>query len=270
MGLKGKVVVVTGSTRGIGRAIAEHCAKRGAKIVICSRNEEAVNKALAELKNKKYKVSGTVCDVAKPGDLENLLKHAIDNWGSVDIWINNAGLSGGMRFIEEMPPEELEKIVNVNVTGTLYGCQTAIRHFKKRGSGIIFNLNGRGSKGEAAAYTTTYAATKAAVASITKSLAEENKNRNISIHSILPGMVNTDFFKNLKVSTELEGLERNLPIILDAFGTSVERVGEITADAAEQEPGKETGKQYSALTKGNMMRGVFIMMKNSKKMKANQ
>ena len=93
MKLKGKVIVVTGSTRGIGKAIAEACAREGAIVVISSREQLAVHETLKAFEAKGYSASGVAADVSIQSDLENLLKHSIDTWEKVHVWINNAGLS---------------------------------------------------------------------------------------------------------------------------------------------------------------------------------
>ena len=118
MKLENKVIFVTGGTRGIGRAIAESCGRQGAKIVICSRHE-----AVDTLQQQGISVSGIAADVSRSADLEKLLQHSIDKWGKVDVWVNNAGLSGGMRAIHELNEQEINEIVQVNLAGTLLGCK---------------------------------------------------------------------------------------------------------------------------------------------------
>ena len=91
MKLKDKVVVVTGSTRGIGRAIAEECAKEGAKVMICSRHEASAQEMCEVLKRQGLSVSGLAADVSGWGDIEKVLQHTIQTWGKVDVWVNNTG-----------------------------------------------------------------------------------------------------------------------------------------------------------------------------------
>ena len=159
MQLKDKVVVVTGSTRGIGRAIAEACAREGASVVVCSRKAEAVDAAVNEMQKAGHRVSGIFCDVSSQADLERLLAHATTTWGRVHVWINNAGLSGGLRFLEEMGPEEIAEIVRVNVTGTMLACRLAIPYLLGQGGGVLINMSGKGWRGEASPHTAVYAAT---------------------------------------------------------------------------------------------------------------
>ena len=260
MKLKDKVIVITGSTRGIGRAIAEACAKEGAKVVICSRQESAVKETYETFKQQGFNVSGITADVSIQGDLEKLLQHTIETWGRVDVWINNAGLSGGFRPLDELSAEEITAIIDVNLTGTLQGCRIIIPYFIQQGGGILINMSGKGGRGDASPFLATYAATKAAVTSLTKSLAQENKTHPISIHSVIPGMVATDFYKDMQTSPELAARAQSMPYVLKAFGVPIDVVGRFFAQIAAQEPGKVTGKSYSLLSGWRLIRAIGLMM----------
>ena len=261
MKLKDKVIVITGSTRGIGRAVAEACCKAGAKVVICSRHETAVQETREALKQQGFNVSGITIDVSVQSDLEKLLQHAIETWGKVDVWINNAGLSGGWRLLTNISEEEITRIIDVNFTGTLEACRIVVPYFIQRGGGILINVSGMGGRrGEASPFMTTYAATKAAVTSLTRSLAKEYKSHAISIHSVIPGMVATDFYKDVKTSTELAASIESLPYALKAFGVPIDVVGRYFAQIAAQEPGKVTGKNYSMLSGPRLIRGIALIM----------
>ena len=260
MKLKDKVIVITGSTRGIGRAIAEACAKEGARIVICSRHESAVNELCKLFKKQGFNVSGVPVDVSNQRDLEKLLQHTIKTWGHVDVWINNAGLTGGFRPLDEMSPEEITTIVDVNLIGMLKACRIIIPHFIQQHGGILINMSGKGGRGKASPFLTTYAATKAAVTNLTKSLAQENKGYPLSIHSVVPGMVATDFYKEMKTSPKLESSARNLPYVLKAFGVPIDIVGHFFVKIAEQEPGRVTGKNYSLLSGWRLIRAIGLMI----------
>ncbi len=258
--LKDKVVVITGSTRGIGRAIAEACAEEGARVVICSRDGGAVRQATEDLAQRGFQVSGQTVDVSVPSDLEGLLQHGLETWGRVDVWINNAGLSGGYRHLDEMSLEEIEAIVDVNLTGTLMACRIVIPHFIEQGGGIVVNISGKGGRGDASPFMVTYSATKAAVTSLTKSLAQEYKDQPISIHSVVPGMVATDFYAEVKTGEGLSATTESLPYVLKALGVPLEEVGRFVADVAAQEPGRMTGKNYSVLRGPRLMRGIALLM----------
>ena len=189
------------------------------------------------------------------------MAHALDTFGSIHAWVNNAGLSGGYRPLDELSPDEIRTIVDVNVSGTLLACRMLIPHMIEH-RGVIVNVTGRGGGGEAAPFSTVYAATKAAVTSLTKSLAQENEGLPVSIHEVLPGMVDTDFFADMQVSPELESSLENIELALDCFGCDVEDVGRLVAEVVAQEPGVETGKSYGALSGSARMRGVAKMIRH--------
>ena len=259
MKLGDKVIVVTGSTRGIGRAIAEACAEDGAQVVICSRNEGAVKQVVEDFTRQGFEATGIAVDVSLQNDLEKLLQHAIETWGRVDVWVNNAGLSGGYRPLDEMSPEEITGIVDVNFTGTLRACRMVIPYFIRQEGGILVNISGKGGRGEASPFMAVYAATKAAVTSLAKSLAQENKDHPISIHSIVPGMVATDFYADVKTSPKVGDTAESLPYVLKALGVPLDVVGRFVAGIAAQEPGKVTGKDYPVLKGSRLIRGIALL-----------
>jgi len=260
MKLKDKVVVITGSTRGIGRAIARACAQQGARVTISSRKESAVKETCETFQKENFKVSGIKADVGVNADLIKLFNHSVETWGQIDVWINNAGLSAGMRFFDELSAEEIKEIVDVNITGTMQASRIIIPYFIKQGKGILINMGGMGSKGEKAPHLTAYALTKAAIASFTMNLAEECKGHPISIHMLIPGMVETDFYRDIKTSLKLTKDLQNLPYVLEAFSVPIEEVGKACADIAAQESGKDTGKTYSLLRGTSLIRGIGLMM----------
>ena len=259
MKLENKVIVITGATRGIGRAIAESCGKKGGKIVICSRHKEAVNETVDTLKKQDIIISGIAVDVSKSTDLEKLLQHSIDQWGKIDVWVNNAGLSGGMRAIHELNEQEIKDVINVNLTGTLIACKLILDYFIKNNGGIVINMGGRGSNGNASPFLTTYAATKAAVVSLTKSLAKVYKEYPVSINAVVPGMVATDFYRDIKIGANQEDNLDSIPYVLKAFGVLLKKL-EISLLNSTQQPGKVTGKTYNLLKGGRLARGIGLMM----------
>ncbi len=259
--LTGKVVVITGSTRGIGRSMAEACAAQGATVVVSSRTQAAVDETLAAIAKKGGKASGTVCDVAKESDLEALLAHAVETHGGVDVWVNNAGISLGMRFHEDESPDEIRRIVDVNLTGTMLASRLVVPYMISHGGGVLVNVSGRGGRGDAAPYTAAYAATKAGVMVFTKSIAGEHKGDPISIHVFMPGMVDTDFYgEDMEVSPALADVVSNIRVVLDCIGTPLEAVGPKLAEVAAEKPGVSTGEVHAVNGGMRQMLGGFKIM----------
>lgn len=259
MTLEGKVVVITGSSRGIGRAIAQACAQAGAIVVVSSRSHEAASKVAEEIATGGGTASCVECDVADYAQVEALRDHALATHGHIDAWFNNAGISLGYEPLDEEPPEELAAIAQINLTGHLFGCRAILPYFREHG-GHLVNMCGRGYRGEATPHTAAYAATKAAIASLTRSLAEENKDvANLSVNGFVPGMVDTDFYRNLRVSPRLEAVKDNWRFALDAFGVSLPDVGAGAVRLLSQEPGRHSGRIVSMLTARKTIPGIAKM-----------
>jgi NAD(P)-dependent dehydrogenase (short-subunit alcohol dehydrogenase family) len=259
--LKDKVVVVTGSSRGIGRAIAEACAAGGARVVISSRSEEAVRRAVSAMQAKGYSASGIPCDVAKPAQVERLLQYALETWQRIDIWVNNAGLSGGMRPLEEVPSEEISMIIDTNIKGVLEGCRQVMPIFLRQGKGILINISGLGGKLEPAEFSAVYAASKAAVTSLTKSTAREHKMPGISVFAVIPGMVNTDFFREMKVSPRCAERNGGMPYVLDALALPAPFVGRSVAELAVLPPAQTNGRIFSLLRGMRLTKGILKLIR---------
>lgn len=259
--LDGKVVVITGSTRGIGRAMAEACAQAGATVVVSSRSPEAVDETVAQLRARALSVSGIVCDVAREGDLEALLAHAVETHGRIDVWVNNAGMSLGLRTHVETTPAEMERIVRVNLTATMIASRLALRYFLGQHGGVLVNVSGRGGRGDAAAYTAAYAATKAGVMVFTKSLAAEHQKDPVSILVFMPGMVDTDFYgESMQVTPGLEPIVGNIRIVLESIGTPIELVGPRLVEAACTQPGRDSGRVVRVAGGSRQMLGGFKLL----------
>lgn len=257
--LDGKVIVITGSTRGIGRAIADECARQDATVVVCSRSDESVSSAVNDLAAKGLNCCGTTADVSSYEDLEHVMETTIEHYGRIDGWVNNAGISLGYRYFDDLSAEEIKRIVDINITGTMHACKLLIPYFTQHG-GILLNMSGRGYRGDATPYTAAYATTKAAVTSLTRSLAKENEGSQASIHALVPGMVDTDFYTDIEVSPRLESTRDNYKYALEAFGVELDHVGSETARILAQTPGASTGKIYSLLTPARTARGIALMI----------
>lgn len=217
MNLKETVVVITGSTRGFGNAMARALLAKGAKVVISGRKQETVDRAVAEL-SVLGDVTGLACDVSVAEQVYALARHARERFGRIDVWINNAGVTPPAGGVLDFPPEDAEATFRVNCIGTLNGTQTAVAIMERQGSGTIVNLYGRGSDLKPATPSGLYGATKAWITSFTRTMAEEYKDLPIQIIGFSPGMMTTDMLDvHEVVGDQVADRLRSLPLVLDAF-----------------------------------------------------
>jgi len=188
-------IVITGSTKGIGLALAKKFLEYGDNVIITSRTKSKVDEVVKELQQTypKCKVFGLACDVTKAPDVKALAEYSKEKLGQLDIWINNAGVNTGIRdFLINIPDEKIKQVVDTNITGTLYGCKEALKIMIPQKSGHIFNFLGRGSEGASMPKSLVYCSTKRAIPLITKTLIKETKGTGVGIHDMSPGMVLTD------------------------------------------------------------------------------
>lgn len=201
MNLKDKVVVITGGSKGFGKALAIAFLDEGSKVVVNSRNKEETENTAKEIG-----VLGICADVTKEEELTNLKDEVIKNFGSIDIWINNAGLWMTHSFIEDFDMNKVRKMFDVNVIGTINGCRVALRFMKEKKLGIIINIISTAALGERPTLS-TYCASKWAVNGFTKSIRAEDRDKNILILSVFPGGMKTDIFGDSRPDNYNEFME---------------------------------------------------------------
>lgn len=189
-----KHIVITGSTRGIGLGLAEAFLARGCSVMVSGRRQKAVDKAVAGLRSgfEAQRVSGWACDVTVPEQVQSLWDRSVEQFGQVDIWINNAGTSGERGLVWELSPTEAQVPVTTNILGTVFGVQVAMKGMLSQGFGEIYNMEGMGSDGRKHAGLTMYGTSKYAVHYFTESLAMEVRDTPVIIGALRPGMVITD------------------------------------------------------------------------------
>eukprot|EP00268_Persea_americana_P050204 TRINITY_DN5443_c0_g1_i1.p1 TRINITY_DN5443_c0_g1~~TRINITY_DN5443_c0_g1_i1.p1 ORF type:complete len:395 (+),score=71.60 TRINITY_DN5443_c0_g1_i1:96-1187(+) len=191
-------VLITGSTKGIGYALAKEFLKSGDNVIICSRSAERVESAVQNL-NEEFgaqRVSGTVCDVRKGDEIKKLVTFARDKLKYIDIWINNAGSNAyTYKPLSEASDEDLIEVVTTNTLGLMICCREAIMMMSNQPrGGHIFNIDGAGSDGRPTPRFAAYGATKRSVVHLTKSLQAElqmQEVKNVMVHNLSPGMVTT-------------------------------------------------------------------------------
>ena len=185
MRLRNKVAIITGAGSGFGKATAERFAGEGALLVLADINEETVKRVTEAVRVNGQKASHIVADVTRLEDCRSMVKQALDQYGHLDILLNNAGIPMAPTLTEEIPNALWEKLLAVNITGVLHGCQAAIPQMKRQGSGVIINTASTAAVRPRPGLI-AYAATKAAVVAFTKGLALELAPAKIRVNAISP------------------------------------------------------------------------------------
>ncbi len=215
--LTGRVAVITGSSRGIGRAIALECAKMGASVVVSSRKIEACKAVVDEIREAGGHATAVACNVGIKTDLEGLVAHALREYGRIDILIPNAAINPVYGPSSEVSDEAWNKVLTTNLTATHWLCQMVLPGMAERGLGSVILLSSIVST-VGAANLGIYAISKAAEGQLARNLAVEWGARGIRVNSIAPGVVKTDFAKALYENPKIAAVVANM--------TCLKRLGE--------------------------------------------
>ncbi len=248
--------VITGSSKGIGRGLAEQFVRRGHHVVICSRNQDDVDQTAAALGAAgPGKAIGQACDVTLKSDVQRLWDRARQDFGRVDYWINNAGHATARYEVHELPEDIVHRLVDGNLKGTVFGSQVAIAGFRAQGAGALYNMLGGSFEGKRLTPRMgVYSSTKAAVWMLTKYLVHENQGRNIVIGAISPGMLISDnwFDEQARLTPEeWQKIRPLLNVLCDHVETS-------TPWLVEQVLANQTsGRRIAWLTTGKIARRFF-------------
>lgn len=197
--LEGKKAIVTGGTRGIGKAIAGMLLDRGADVLICGRSDESVALALKDLtesqenagQTARGRIFGGRCDVTDEGDIRKFYSYADDTLGSLNILVNNAGV-GVFRSVADLSPEEWRQTVATNLTSVFHFCHLAVERFRKQGGGFVVNVSSLAGK-NAFAGGAAYNASKFGLNGFTEAMMLDHRQDNIRVCSVMPGSVSTEF-----------------------------------------------------------------------------
>ncbi len=222
-----KNIVITGSTRGIGYAMALDFLKAGCNVTLSGRYETGLKKHEDELKSFVDHVLYVPCNVQMPNELHRLWDESFRHWGSVDVWINNAGQNSPHEWIYDIEPKDVAAVINTNLIGMILGSQIATKEMLKQGHGQIWNMEGLGSNNMIQIRTILYGTTKHALTYFTKGLAKELKGSPVLIGRLSPGMMLTDFItKDHKGETAEVIKDKNFQFIFNTLGDLPETVAD--------------------------------------------
>lgn len=235
--LKGKNALVTGGSRGIGKAIALELARQGANVAVnYAGNEVKAQAVVEEIESMHVKSFKVQADVAEESDVKGMVKEVISQFGSLDILVNNAGVTRD-NLLMRMKTEEFDQVINTNLKGVFLCTKAVTRQMMKQRSGKIINVSSivgvSGNPGQA-----NYVAAKAGVIGLTKSTAKELASRNIHVNAVAPGFISTDMTDEL---TE-EQRESMLALIPLAKLGSAEDVANVVRFLASEDANYITGQ----------------------------
>jgi NAD(P)-dependent dehydrogenase (short-subunit alcohol dehydrogenase family) len=212
--LKGKVVIITGARRGMGKSHAIAFAKERTKVVVSDISLEDCQKVVDEIKKSGGEAMAIKCDVTKKEEVNKMIKKTIKKWGKIDILVNNAGIADFKPFLE-LTEEEWDRTININLKGYFLCTQAAAKEMVKRKSGVIINIASiaMGQVGIGFPNLTHYSASKGGIVAMTESLALELAPYNIRVNAIAPGAIETPMIDPLKTDPKmLEGVLARIPM----------------------------------------------------------
>lgn len=204
-----KVVVITGSSRGIGKEIALSFARAGASVIVSARSADSLQKVLKEIKDLGAKVLAVPADVSKADDAKKLIENSIEEFGKVDILINNAGITRD-NLLFRLSDEDWDSVIDTNLKGAFNCIKSCARSMMKNRFGVIINITSVvGQMGNAG--QVNYSASKAGLIGLTKSVAKELSSRNIRVNAVAPGFISTDMTEELPEKAK-EELINSIPL----------------------------------------------------------
>jgi NAD(P)-dependent dehydrogenase (short-subunit alcohol dehydrogenase family) len=242
-----KTIVITGSSRGIGRGLAHEFLKRECRVVVSSRTQEVIERVCSDFAEYfgKGRVTGISCDITDWAQVQALWNHACSFFGSVDVWINNAGIANTTRMLWELESSEISRVVSTNLTGVMYGTQVALQGMLKQGSGQVYNVEGFGSNDLVVKGLSVYGATKRAVRYFSESMALELEGQPVQCGMLSPGIVLTDFLVEDMRKMPPEQLEAT-KAVYNVLADDVETVTDFLAE--ELLVNTENGRRIEWLT----------------------
>ncbi|MCI6887026.1 MAG: SDR family oxidoreductase [Lachnospiraceae bacterium] len=208
-GLKNKVVVITGGSQGIGKAAARAFAREGSIVYICARRKERLEAAKEEFAEEGYALHTRQVDVTQYMEVERWAEEIVQESGKIDVWINNAG-TNHFQMLIDYTPQDFADMVNINLNSIFFGSQIAAKQMRKQNGGVILNAASYAAVTPLAGKS-PYAACKAAVVSLTKSMAGEWAPYGIRVNAYIPGLIRTEISRP-NIEKMGDALLRDIPL----------------------------------------------------------
>jgi len=250
MKLSNKIAIITGSGRGIGRAIAIAFAKEGAKVSLVARTISELEETSQLI--EEYGSTSLVIptDVTQPSSVASMVQETVSQYGRVDILVNNAGVPGPIGALQNNKIDDWIKTIQVNVIGPYLCCKSVVPLMTNQGGGKIINLAGAGAN-NAWANLSAYCTSKAGVVRMTEVLALELEDKNIQVNALGPGSIHTRMWEELRNGAEAANATKIQEIgdrVLSGGGASLENPAELAVFLASDDSGKLSGRLISAVT----------------------
>lgn len=216
MRFQGKVAVVTGAGRGIGKAVVESIIREGGSVAVSDINEQTCNETVSEITNNGGRAIPVIADASKADDASSLIAQTIKAYGRVDILVNNAGVLSDKKIIE-MEEEDWDRVINICLKGAFLCSKYATPYMMEQKYGKIVNMSSRaylGNPGQA-----NYSSAKAGIVGLTRSMAKELGRYNVTVNAVAPGIVETDIIKNHPNLEKIKELQKR--------DTPLQRIGKV-------------------------------------------
>jgi glucose 1-dehydrogenase len=228
--LQGKIAVITGASRGLGKAIAEGYADAGARVILSARTKDDIENNAAALRSSGSEALAFACDVSDPRQVEALARFAIQSFGHFDIWVNNAGIAGPYGPTLNISAQDFLSVLQTNIFGTYNGSAIAMRHFLPRRTGKLINILGAGDR-KPAPNQNPYGSSKSWIRVFTLALAKEYKDSGVGVFAFQPGLMDTDLLTDVTTFADYDQrLMSIMPFLIRAIG----RPPEVAARKAVQ------------------------------------